>query len=432
MLSLAKTPRKRTKECLSAGLTIIKSTLLLMVIASMSGCRIWDMANFQWQNANADVSWTEGKSDTVVPFTMLNNHIIVNTTINGVEGFRFLLDSGAEATVVTETAATRLLGFSQSKPFKISGSGNGDDPIAYIVNDTQIEVGDFSITDLSVIYAPTSAMPFDSIEETYFDGVLGADFFNCCLIEINHDEQTLKISSPTPQNYQNYASHSWYSIKIQVEDNTPYLEAIITNGHTEKAVKVMLDTGSTGTLSLFTANQNFVIPDNNYDARTTGISGDTLNKVGLLNSLIIGGQNFTQLPTYFRVVGSNPQSGSHGVLGNEIMQRFNMVFDFTGEKVWVQTNNKTRIPILADRSGLRLLPHNEGAIVKDVTVGTGAESLTISKNSIVTSIDGIKINSDNFDQVTSMLNNPKVDSVSVCWIDKEDKNCKKLELNTRI
>lgn len=398
----------------------------------MAGCRIWDMAYFQWQNANASVSWGEGKSDTLVPFTMLNNHIIVNTAVNGVEGFRFVLDSGAAATIVTETVATRSLGFSQSKPLKISGSGNGDDPIAYIVNDTQIDVGDFSITDLSIIYAPTSAMPFDSIEETYFDGVLGADFFNCCLIEINHDKQVLRISSPTPQNYKNYAPRSWHSIEIQVEDNTPYLEATIANGQTDKIVKVMLDTGSTGTLSLFTADQNFIIPESNYDARTTGVSGDTLNKVGLLSSLTIGEQHFSHLPTYFRVEGSNPQSGSHGVLGNEVMQRFNMVFDFTGEKVWVQSNHKIGIPILADRSGLRLLPHSEGAIAKDIADGTGAESLTISKNSIVTSIDGIKIINDNFDQVTSMLSNPKVDSVSVCWIDKENQSCEKLILNSRI
>lgn len=424
--------KEKTKYFCCSGQATIKFILLLIAIGSMSGCRIWDMAYFQWQNTNANVSWGEGKSDTVVPFTMLNNHIIVNTTVNGVEGLSFVLDSGAAATVITETVATRELGLTQNKPFKISGSGNGDDPIAYIVNDTQIDVGDFSITDLSVIYAPTSAMPFDSVEETYFDGVLGADFFNCCLIEVNHDKQVLKISSPTPQNYKNYASQSWHSIDIQVEDNTPYIKATITNGQTEKIVKVMLDTGSTGTLSLFTANQNFVIPDNNYDARTTGISGDTSNKVGLLSSLNIGTQHFNELPTYFRVEGSNPQSGSHGVLGNKIIQRFNMVFDFTDEKIWVQSNHKTSIPFLSDRSGLRLLPHNEGAIVKDIADGTGAESLTISRNSIVTSIDGIKIINDNFDKVTSILNNPKVDSVSVCWTDKEDQSCEKLILNSRI
>ena len=190
---------KRRIKCLSAGqafLTISKFTLLLMLFASVSGCRMWDMANFQWQNANANVSWGNGRSHTVVPFTILNNHIIVSTSVNGVKGFRFVLDSGAAATVITETAATQSLNLQQSKPIKISGSGNGDDPVAYIVNNNQIGVGDFTISNLSIIFAPTSAMPFDTIEETYFDGVLGADFFNCCLIEINHDKQILEISSP--------------------------------------------------------------------------------------------------------------------------------------------------------------------------------------------------------------------------------------------
>ncbi|WP_421132938.1 aspartyl protease family protein [Alteromonas sp. A079] len=420
---------KSLKESVRA---ILKLTLLLTILSAMSGCRIWDLANFQWQNAKANVSWGKGQSDTVVPFTILNNHIIVSTTVNGVNGFRFVLDSGAAATVVTETAATQLLNFPQNKPIAISGSGSGDDPIAYIVDNTQIGVGDFSISKLSVIYAPTSAMPFDSIAETYFDGVLGADFFNCCLIEINYDKKTLQISLPTQTNRQGYASQSWQVLDIEVEDNTPYLSTQIRNGETDKTVKVMLDTGSTGTLSLFANKQAFAIPNNAYTARTTGISGDTMNKVGLLRSLVIGKQHFSSLPTYFRVTGSNSQSGSHGVLGNQIMQRFNMTFDFSEEKVWIQANHKTSVPILLDRSGLRLLPHNEGAIVKDIAVGTGADALNISMDSILKSIDGIDINRDNFDRALSVLSDPEVSSVHICWIAKENQTCGKLALYSRI
>ena len=62
--------------------------LITTMLIGLSGCRIWDMAAFQWKNENAKTAWlNEGKNAdkefvdesitrTVVPFTMLNNHIL--------------------------------------------------------------------------------------------------------------------------------------------------------------------------------------------------------------------------------------------------------------------------------------------------------------------------------------------------------------------
>ncbi|GAB5380847.1 MAG: hypothetical protein Alis3KO_27030 [Aliiglaciecola sp.] len=421
--------RSMTKPTL---LTYLKIALVTWALAMLSGCRIWDMASFQWQNANATATWNNELDRTSVPFYKLNEHVLVDVSVNGKPGFVFVLDSGAAATVLTETAQTRLLKLPRDTPLTISGSGNGEDPVAYIVNNMQIKVGDFAIKNLSVIYAPTSAMPFDSIEETYFDGVLGADFFNCCLVEINHDQNTLVISAPTSKNINIYASETWQKLSIDVESNTPFLTTLVEDGEGEKNVKVMLDTGSTGTLSLFAGDNDFVIPDKTYETRTSGISGDTTNRVGHLNAFHLGNSQFKQLPTYFRFAGSNPQSGSHGVLGNRVMQRFNMVFDFAGETIWIQPVQQHDTSVLSDRSGLRLLPHKEGAIAKDIAPGTGAETLKIPVNSIVKSINGTPITSTNFDALTTTLKDKDVKSVSVCWLASSEQRCGQLHLVARI
>jgi len=39
---------------------------------------------------------------------------------------------------------------------------------------------------MSFIYAATRVVLFGICDRAYFDGMLGADFFNCCLIEIKH------------------------------------------------------------------------------------------------------------------------------------------------------------------------------------------------------------------------------------------------------
>lgn len=349
-----------------------------------------------------------------ITFKKVNEHIQVTVRVNTGAPLTFVLDSGASATVITETTATNKLGLPKNNPLTISGSGNGDDPIAFVVNDVRIDVGDFSIKDMSIIYAPTEAMPFDTYDETYFDGVLGTDFFNCCLVEINHDQQTLYLSKPGTEKQRQYDENKWQKLAIEVKGNTPYLITHINDGDSSKQIKVILDTGSTGTLGLFVGNDDFAVPEINYARRTNGVNGDPENHVGLLKELDFGEHTFNNFPTYFTADGRKPENASNGVLGNRIMQRFNLVFDFTNQVIWVQRNGKYPSTISVDRSGLRLLPHTLGGIAKDIKVGTAAASLNIPKNSIVTHIDEQRLTVDNFDTLTTLLRTKTRKHVSIC------------------
>ncbi|WP_334020047.1 aspartyl protease family protein [Alteromonas sp. S015] len=418
--------------------------LIATMLISLSGCRIWDMAAFQWKNENAKIAWqSEGKNadkefvnksitQTVVPFTMLNNHILVNITLNKTTPLTFVLDSGAAATVITETDKTNVLNLSTNKPITIGGAGSGKAPTAYIVSDAHIQLGGFSIADLSVIYAPTSAMPFRSVDETYFDGVLGADFFNCCLVEINHDAKTLIITKPDDNSRAHYRTEQWQEIAMPVENNTPYFTTTLHDKKKLKTVKLMLDTGSTGTLSLFAENDRFALPDKTFVATSTGIQGDSANLVGLLTHFSFGNTTFDHLPTYFRFEGSNSQDGSDGVVGNQILKRFNTVFDFSTERMWYQPSKQFTSFIGTNRSGLRLLPHSRGAIVLDVAEDTGAFAAKIPINSIITEFEGKPVTYANFDKLKMVLSHPKKETVPLCWEFQKQKHCSELQLDSRI
>ena len=418
--------------------------LITTMLIGLSGCRIWDMAAFQWKNENAKIAWqSEGSNAdkefveetitrTVVPFTMLNNHILVNVTLNKTTPLTFVLDSGAAATVITETDKTNVLNLPTNTPITIGGAGSGEAPTAYIVSDTHIQLGGFSISDLSVIYAPTSAMPFRSVDETYFDGVLGADFFNCCLIEINHDAKTLIITKPDDNSRAHYRSEQWQEIAMPVENNTPYFTTTLYDEKKLTTVKLMLDTGSTGTLSLFTENDRFALPDKTFVATSTGIQGDSANLVGLLTHFSFGDTTFERLPTYFRFEGSNSQDGSDGVLGNQVIKRFNTVFDFSTERMWYQPSKQFTSIIDTNRSGLRLLPHIKGAIVLDVAENTGAYNADIPVNSIITEFEGEPVTYASFDKLNMALSHPKRETVLLCWEFKKQKRCNELQLDSRI
>ena len=413
-------------------ISFYKICLIAVMLVNLSACQMWELVNYQWQNAKAEAHWQEGKEYAVLPFKKLNGHILVSVQVNGSEPMTFVLDSGAAATVITETLVTNNLNLPKNRAVKISGQGEDGNPTAFVVHDVRIDVGDFFIQNMSVIYVPTDAMPFDSLEETYFDGVLGADFFNCCLVEVNHDQQKLYLSKLESGIERRYSGPDWQKLAMTVEGNTPYLHTQIDDGESIKSVKLILDTGSTGALDLFTGNNIIAIPQKTYQARSTGISGDTVNQVGLLPQLDVGPYSFNDFPSYFRTQGGEPQKGSHGVLGSKVLQQLNIVFDFTNQVLWVQPNMSYPLQIHADKSGLRILPHVLGGIVKDIARGTGAEALHIKKNSIVTHINNQKLTVDSFDDLIGILNNNTLSKVPICWQNDESNSCGFLQLSSRL
>ena len=219
---------------------------------------------------------------------------------------------------------------------------------------------------------------------------------------------------------------------MPVEDNTPYFTTTIHDKEKLKTVKLMLDTGSTGTLTLFAENDRFALPDKTYLATSTGIQGDSQNLVGLLSRFSFGSTMFEQLPTYFRFNGSNSQTGSDGVLGNQILKRFNTVFDFASERMWYQPSKQFTSSVSTDRSGLRLLPHSQGAIVLDVAEDTGAHAAKVPVNSIITEFEEAPVTYANFDKLQMALRHPEREQVSLCWEFKNQKTCSVLQLDSRI
>lgn len=415
--------------------TFVKVNIILFTAFCLSACYVWELANYRWHNSKAKTSWSKsvgGEDVARMPFRKLNGHVLVDVKINN-RPFTFVLDSGAAATVITETLATNLLDLPKDRTITISGQGRDGDRVAYVVHDITIELGSFSLQNISVIHVPTQSMPFDSIEETYFDGVLGADFFKCCLVEINNDEQLLYIAGlgATNKRHPTHNINEWEALDISVENDKPFLNTTAINNHSAKEIKLMIDTGSTGALTLFLNDDVFALPRVTYPAQTNGISGETDNSVGLLMQLDIGQFTFTDLPTYFRKEGANKQSSSHGILGNRVLMQFNVVLDFTNEKMWIKPTKHHSNQITNDRSGLRILPHSQGGIVKNVAKGLGGEAIGITPNSIITHISEERLTSDNFDRLMYKLMLPTYNTLPLCWQTQENNYCDVVELKSR-
>ncbi|ABE54969.1 hypothetical protein Sden_1685 [Shewanella denitrificans OS217] len=410
--------------------SLLRALCTITLIVGLSGCQLYQMASLRWHNANTDVVWQGENNTSSLSFTMMNNHILVPVRVNGGEPMMFVLDSGAAASVLTQTRATKALKLPLNNPIQISGTGDGPAPTAYIVHDQHITLGSLSVEGLSMVYAPADAMPFQNEEETYFDGVLGADFFNCCLVEIDHDKQQLHFHRPTGDKKIQYENLNWQRLTMEVENNTPYLRTSIDSQSRKAQVKVMLDTGSTGTLSLKVGiNPNIQLPEKTFQSRSIGIKGYATQLNGLLDTIRLGDYKITDFNASFKMINDDPEDDSDGILGNQIMKRFNMVFDFNNETLWLRPSKLYQNPVPKNSSGLLLLPHTQGAVVRDITPNNSSiHALGIKENSIITHIHGQAVTAKNFDILTGLLQSPDTNQVPLCWTWQDENHCDVLRL----
>jgi C-terminal processing protease CtpA/Prc len=143
--------------------------------------------------------------------------------------------------------------------------------------------------------------------------------------------------------------------------------------------------------------------------------------------LKIGNQKMTSLPVSLTVSGGSSDSRD-GVLSNQVLSRFNQVYDFHGEQVWLQANQKINQPTFLNRTGLGLLSAAKGAIVKRITLGSGAEIHGLVAGDFITSINGVEVSRANYDQLRHAMSHPDQDVADLCWQREGEHQCGSLSL----
>jgi hypothetical protein len=223
--------------------------LMVLVIFMVGGCQLADVARFTYANATATHQWAGESQTTTLPFELVDDHIILPVRVNGSEPLNFVLDSGAAATVILESRLTNSLDLKMGGELPISGVGTGPDPVAQIVKVSDLSVGKIHIKGLSLVYLPLESVPFfENLDEVYFDGVIGAQFFERFVVAIDYDRQLISFSEPDSK-FAIAATDDakWDELPLQITGGLPYLTTTVDSfSGDEVSVTLLVDTGYRG------------------------------------------------------------------------------------------------------------------------------------------------------------------------------------------
>ncbi|MBV8637853.1 MAG: clan AA aspartic protease [Candidatus Eremiobacteraeota bacterium] len=261
-----------------------------------------------------------------VPFTLVDNRIVVQANLNGIGPFRMIVDTGSSGTTLMPSVAKRL--HLAMKPFGPIGGAGKRQVNASLATLDRVRVAGETFSHLPVTVVDMSEI-VKNIGFTNIDGIIGYDVLRSYRVGFDMDRDVLTLSRtalPHPAGA--------HPAPFIVRNTLIYLPATIDG----LAGTVMLDTGDRSSLTLFhrfAANNGFYHVRGVPNALTgfgiggpifadvfrtnVGVFGKTIPNVITRASLDTGGFFYT-----------SPNAGSIGI---GLMKRFDAIVDYPSRTI---------------------------------------------------------------------------------------------------
>lgn len=294
-----------------------------------------------------------------IPFEYQNNLIIVNVVFNRLFPLKFIFDTGAENTILSDKSITDLLDIRYEREFKIMGSDMRTELKAYLIRGIHLRLEDMVAPSQTMLVLEEDYFRFHEMTGLQIHGILGADLFKGLVVKVNYDRKVItlmKSSSfkPSPSDYR--------SLPLKINKNKPYLETTLqVQRDSSIQVKLLLDTGAMIALLLNTeTHPDLKCPPNAIQGNIgAGLGGFIEGYLGRVHSLSIGDLDCHGVLTNFQTLGEGVDAsilqGRNGIIGNGVLSRFNFVIDYPSQMFYFQPNRRFHQKFEFDKSGLVII-----------------------------------------------------------------------------
>ncbi len=286
-------------------------------------------------------------------YDLVNNRVQVTAQIDQIE-LRFLLDTGASRTVLFQT---------EKHPFSNLPHIGQTDVIFPALDEiiSGITLGTFDIKIGSHIFTPPEALliqknaPVGDRLSVKFDGILGQDFFQQYLVEVNPKSRLLRIYEGGTKLKKRFRTR----LNLHMDGNAPHIKFMnkFPWEHYSKPKKLLLDTGYPGSM---------VIWSERHFRRAAGIGqvDDMREKnIGIFTraTFTVGSLRFFSAPIFIAANEPKQANKRDGLLGSNVLSQFHHAIDFQSKKLWLSVVGVHKSGV----DGAYYLPNNEDFIVRD-------------------------------------------------------------------
>jgi predicted aspartyl protease len=350
------------------------------------------------------VKFSSGSSSLKIPIELDGNIILMRVSVNKSRPLKFIFDTGASASVVSPEIASELGLKSQGE---VQGTATGGSITASIIEGVTFDVQGVEVSNQMI-----AAVSFGATPCFPFDGIIGFDFINSFVVELDYENKMMNLYDP--RSYHNAGVGK--RVTLMLEDRTPLVETQLTlASHAPVMARLQIDTGGDGTVIL---NSPFVVKHKLLSRRLktipdrgVGVGGEEARVLGRAKSIKIGQSVFANPLVSF----SSPTEGSgedenDGIIGGEILRRFKVILNYSRKEMILKSNRHINEPYDVAMTGIVLSAEKEDDCkawkVTEVAKNSPASFAGIRAGDAITAVDGRAVSTIPSDEVEQLFRRP--------------------------
>ena len=282
----------------------------------------------------------------LIPFKLMRNKIIVPVRVNNSKELSIILDTGmpSQGLLLFNKDTADELNLVGGSRYRISGAGKGKVTYATRAESVLLTISGNDFKDQSVLILES-----DTMHGFPTDGVIGGSLFIPHVVQIDYDEKVIALIEPSTFK----ADPTWEKIPLTFnEHGIPFLDAAVSiRGENAINVSLYIDLASSEALELLVKpDMKFSLPESLIEKHLgRGLDGDIFGQFGRISSFKIGSYVLHDVPTAFpQAAIRSRQQGADGILCDNALRRFNLIFDYSREKLYIKPNRSFNEPFVQD------------------------------------------------------------------------------------
>jgi predicted aspartyl protease len=368
-----------------------------------------------------DFKFQTSQKQQTIPFSLVKNLIIIPIYINGKGPFDFILDTGVNPMIVTDSTLKESLKVPYVRNIKIGGYGNFDGIDAFL-GKTTVNIGEAEGENIPTVFLKEDVLSLSGHVGKKIYGLIGYNFFNSFVVKVNYRYKTLRFTSPEKK-----TKPRGEKIPFELIENKPYVAVNIEQeGLGSKTIKTLVDCGASHAISLESLDAKpFPQPKFTIQANLgNGLTGPIAGRMGRAVSLKIGSFTFKEVlanyPEYQIDSVTNRQRNAN--LGADILSRFDITYDYRNLCMYIKKGERFNQPFEHDMAGIELYIESgppSRTIISRIEPDSPAEQVGLKEGDEITTINFKKVDDYPMGEIGNIFRAKNGYSVIVeIWRDK--------------
>jgi hypothetical protein len=330
----------------------------------------------------ADYSFVSKAHGATIPFRFIGRHIYFPAEIAG-HKYQFGLDTGG-MDIITPAVA-KAIGVRSEGSAQATGVGNKRLAVSFAKVPAVSIDSKLTLRNQLFVIVPLPAIR--AVEGTRLDGVLGYELFKRFVISIDYAKRRLYIVRPADFD----ARSAGVAVPFTYDGRMPQVGGSLDG----LPGRFDIDTGSRDALSV---NSPFVKAHGllqHYRATAPtvigwGAGGAAHGSLARARELQLG-EIAVHCPIIVlstQTAGTDAERSVAGVIGNPILSRFTVTFDYGKQIVYWRPNSRYGRPFTYDRAGMWVNQRNGSFVVESVMAAGPARRAGLHPGDLIVSVNG--------------------------------------------